>query len=637
MGSSVLMTIGTQAITAAYAQLMTSSNNIANANTAGYSRQQVKLLPTEGQFTGSGYFGRGVTVQTVQRASNIFLTQQAASTASVSAADANRRDLLAQLDKVFGTNAGGLGSAVTQIFNAWADLSAAPADLSARQSVLADLQSFATLANTQSDQLTALQSSVGQNISNSVSDLNQMLAAVAALNQRIVDVHGNGQTPNDLLDQRDELVSRISQSLEVTTVSASDGSIGVFAVGGQNLVLGNQSNTLVASPDRYDPTRTDLSLKIGNAQAMLDWSKLGGGSITGALRFQNEDLAVARDRLGQLVGAVAGTLNRQQTFGLDLSGQTGTAVLQMDAPRALPAADNATSGGAYVASVSMTIADPNALQASEYVLANDAANPGMYTVTRRSDGKVTSNLASGSTVDGFTFSVDSPLAAGDTFLLQPVATAAGSVRLALADPRGLAAALPVTMTAAITNTGSASVNSLAINATPSAPYQAMTLKFVSGSGDWQLLDASSSVLSSGTLTAGQPITYDGITMQIAGAPANGDSFAIDRTVYPVANNGNALATDALAPSLMVAGSTATDAYAALLAEVGARSASANAAADTSASVADAAHLALSSVTGVNLDEEAARLMQYQQSYQAAAKILQTAQSVIETLIQLGGN
>lgn len=635
MSTSTLMSIGTRAMNAAYAQLMTASNNIANANTPGYSRQSVLLAPTEGQYTGSGYFGRGVTVQSVTRASNAFLTQQAQVTGSAAAGDSARSSLLQQLEKVFGTDSAGLGAAANGVINAWSDLASTPGDLSARQAVIGALNSFAALASSQSSSLAQMQSGVVQDVGNTVTAVNAQLAQLAQLNQSIVQASGNGQAPNDLLDQRDALIAKIGQSLQVSTVAAPDGSTSVFTLSGQSLVLGAQANQLVAQADACDPQRVAVAVKVGSQTTPFDATALGGGSIAGQLAFQNNDLVDARNRLGQLVAGFAGALNRQQSLGLDLSGQPGAALLQLSPPQALPAATNATVGGSFSAAVNLTITDPTALQASEYVFAVDPAHAGHYTVTRLSDGRVTSNVADGDTVDGFAIHVASPLAAGDRFLLQPVSTAADSVQVAASDPRALAAASPLTVSAPAANTGTAGITRFAVTNAPTQPYQALTLKFTSAAGDWQLCDAGGTVQASGTLVAGQPIVYNGFALSLSGAPAAGDQFNLAPTPYPAADNGNALAIDAMAQSPVVGGATVTDAYAQLLADVGSRSAGAQSASQISTQAAAAASSALSSEVGVNLDEEAARLMQYQQSYQAAAKILQTAQSVLDTLTQLG--
>jgi flagellar hook-associated protein 1 FlgK len=185
------------------------------------------------------------------------------------------------------------------------------------------------------------------------------------------------------------------------------------------------------------------------------------------------------------------------------------------------------------------------------------------------------------------------------------------------------------------NKGTASVGMLSVVADPSAPYQPLTLKFSSATGDYDLLDSANAVVASGTWDASAPITYNGFALKLKGQPALGDVFSIAPTAYPSASNGNALAFDQMANARLVDGQTFGDAYAQVLSGIGVRVQGAVNAADTSAAVSSRATEALAGEIGVNLDEEAAKLIQYQQAYQAAAKMLQTAQTVMDTILQLG--
>ena len=636
MSSSMLMSIGTQAMFAAYAQLNTISNNIANANTPGYSRQSTIQSTVQGQFTGAGYFGRGVTVDTVVRASNMFFTQQAESARSMAAADGTQRDMLQQLEKVFGSGDAGLGHAATAVFNAFSDLAAAPADLSARQAVVARLEDYASMSRAYSDQIETLQANVFVDVKNAASEVNSLATQVAKLNERIANAVGVGHTPNDLMDQRDQLIGQISDKITVHTIPASDGTISLFVAGGQNLVLGNMAGQLVVGPDEYDSSRAALSISMSGQKTPLDARAIAGGSLAGALTFQNDDLADARNRLGQLSATLAVTMNTQQSHGIDLLGNTGQPLFDYGEPKALPAATNDTSAGAFVATIKLAITDAAALQPSEYELQADPANPTLYQVTRRSDGKVFSGVAYGSSIDGFSITLNSgPMGALDRFLLKPVSGAAAGMALKVTNPRAVAAGSPVTAVASTANKGTASVGMLSVVADPAGPYQPLTLKFSSATGDYDLLDSSNAVVASGTWDASAPITYNGFALQLKGQPALGDVFSIAPTAYPSASNGNALAFDQMANARLVDGQTFGDAYAQVLSGVGVRVQGAVNAADTSAAVSSRATEAQTGETGVNLDEEAAKLIQYQQAYQAAAKMLQTAQTVMDTILQLG--
>lgn len=628
---SMLMQLGTRAMFAAYAQLQTTGQNISNANTPGYSRQQVSLGTAAGQYTGAGFFGRGVTVESVTRATNMFLTAQVAATRSTAASDAARLGMLQQLERVFSIGQGGLGFAATSLFNAFSDLAAAPADLSARQAVLARAEDFASLARSNSDQIEMLQANVVNDVRNSVQDVNAMATQVANLNAQIVSALATSHTPNDLMDARDSLIAKIGEKLEVQTINSSDGSVSVFVGGGQSLVLGGQSNKLVARRDPMDPARVALSIQVPGFETPLVESQLGAGSIAGLIEFQNKDLTDARNRLGQLVASLGAVMNQQQSFGIDLAGQPGGPLFTMGAPVALPRSTNGVPAG----QVDLAVTDPSVLKASEYLLEEDLSAPGTWVATRLSDGfRHTGLTGGGEVIDGFSVTFSAPPVAGDKFLLKPVSTAAMNTATAITNPRGIAAASPLQASAPAANTGTMSIGALDIVASPTVAYGPLTVQFTSATGDYDILDGGVPV-ASGTWDGSAPIQYNGFSLSLKGVPALNDSVAINPTTVPAASNGNALSFDGLASRLLIDGQTVTDAYAETLSSVGVRVQGMTAAAETSANVAQRTEEALTSEVGVNLDEEAARLIQYQQAYQAAAKMLQTAQQVMDTLISLG--
>ena len=636
MSSTSLTSLGTQAVFAAYAQLQATGNNIANANTPGYSRQSVELATAGSDYNASGYMGRGVTVATVTRASNMFLTQQAVATASAAAADGVHRDMLSQLEKVFPGGASGLGQAATQVFNAYADLAAAPADLSARQAVLGRLNDFASLARSSSDQIEALQANLQHDVAGGIGEVNALAAALAKLNNSIAMSGQLGHTPNELLDQRDQLIQRIGAQIQVHSFLAQDQTASLFIGTGQTLVLGSSSNRLLSTPDPDDSSRIGVALSVGGQTTHLSAADVGDGMVGGLLKFQGTDLAVARNRLGQMVTGMASALNQQQAFGLDMQGNAGAPVFAFSAPQALAATGNARdSSGAYIATVSVAVKDAAKLKASDYRLEPDPANSGQYILTRLSDGQAFQPVADGQVVDGFAFTIGpNPPAAGESFVLKTVGRAAADLTVVLRNPRGLAAAAPVTAVTAAVNTGTASVASLDINAPPAGPYAAFSLNFTDNIGSYQILDAGNGVLASGSLSAGQPIVFDGVSLSLAGVPRAGDRIDVAPTTHPAGNNGNALHIDGMAASLLVDGQTLSDAYANTLSDVGVRVQGAVAAADTSSTVSSRAKAELTGEVGVNLDEEAARLLQFQQSYQAAAKMLQTAQSLFDSILAL---
>ena len=652
MGAFTLLTIGSRAMAANYSALQTTGHNIANASVEGYSRQRVELATAQPQFTGAGYLGRGVDVQTVSRAHDQFLTREAATTSATARMDAARLDALSKLEEVFRPGELGLGHAAGQFMNAMVDLASRPADDSTRQVVLARASDVAQRFSGAARQLDTIQSDISASVSAAVERINGLATSIAATNVKIVAAKGLGQPPNDLLDERDRLVGSLSELLQVSTLESPDGALSLFIGGGQPLVLGAQSSQLKVLADETDPQRVALAISDAQAFRRLDSTFVGGGSIGGWLRFQNEDLVQARASVGQMASALAGVINQQQSFGLDLRQPPGAGVplFGLGDPVAQPAASNQKlPTGAFAAQVSLTITDYTQLQASEYTLSADAS--GAWTLERLSDG-VTTTVVDGDEVDGFSISLGSPPpAAGDRFLLQPVTYVAGGMTRVLDDPRGIAAAAPFTAEAGAANQGTATVAGIqVVDAGFDASLDA-AINFSSATGGYTytLVDrASGASVASGTGTwaPGQSIEINGTALRLNGVPMAGDSFTIVGTRHPRQNNSNALALVALGETAFVGrirqpdgsytgGSTVTDAYASAMADVGVRVQVATSASEISASVAQQAEQRRSAGAGVNLDEEAARLLQYQQSYQAAAKVLQIAQSVFDTLIQIG--
>lgn len=642
MSASSLFSIGTRAMFANYAALQTSGHNIANANVEGYSRQRAELATALSQFTGAGFFGKGVDVATVARAHNEFLTREAAGTRATAAADTARLEQLLRLEAVFAPGEQGLGYATGGFLNAMVDLASRPADAATREVALSRAQEMAARYAAAGAQLDVLQNGVTQELDLAVNEVNSLAARIAQVNDQIARANGTGHTPNDLLDQRDQLVHQMSQLVQVTTIAAGDGTLGVFMASGQRLVLGTEVASLSLVADEFDPALKVLAVTEGGSQRRLPPALIAGGSIGGLLRFQNLDLADARNELGRMAAAVATRVNEQQALGLDLRTPPGAGapLFGFSAPRALPAASNTRNlAGQFTGSVSLVIADATQLQASEYDLRADPANPTQYLLTRRSDGLVRS-IASGDTIDGLTITV-SGAAASDRFLLQPVARAANDFARVLDDPRALAAASPLQAARGVANTGSAAVASLVVMSPSVDPEQSANITFTSATGDyaWELRDrTSNALLSSGTGTwqPGQPIALNGFELRLSGVPVAGDAFSVSKTAFPAASNGNALALAALRDETFIGGESVTDAYASLMAGVGVKVQGGRTAADISLAVAVAAQDMVASETGVNLDEEAARLLQFQQSYQAAAKILQVAQTVFDTLLQSTG-
>ncbi len=566
MGVSSLISLAVRTMAAQQAALQATGHNIANANVAGYSRQQAELATANGQFTGAGFFGQGVDVQTVSRSHNSFLTRESATTRAAAAMDDARLSQLQYLERVFPPGEQGLGHASLQFLNAVGDLASRPGDMASRQVVLARAQDLATRFSSAQAQLDILQKGVTEDLQVSVKSINALTKGIADLNQKIASVRGLGQPPNDLLDQRDRLVANLSDQIQVTTLMAEDGSMSVFAAGGQRLVLGKNAQDMAVVPDDRDPSRSALAVLDNGIVRRLSTPSLGGGRVAGLLQFQADDLVDARNAIGQMAAAISGAFNAQQRLGMNLHEPAGSIApidfFSVGAPRSIAASSNAKDvGGNFIGSVNLTVTRPAELVASEYDLRADPSVVGAWQLTRLSDGLVRSVL-DGDEVDGMRIDIGVPApVAGDRFLLQPVSQA-GLMKSLMTDPRDVAAASPLTATLGGTNTGTAAVASFRIVDPAVDPQNSATITFTDDAGTytWELRDRTSNALVSaggGTWVAGQPIPpsagpdINGFRLELSGVPRTGDTVTLAKTLYPASNNGNALSIAGLRDERLV--------------------------------------------------------------------------------------
>ena len=638
---SGLLSVGTRALQANQVLLQTAGNNIANVNTPGYSRQSAVLQTTQGQLTGSGYIGKGVDVQTIQRNFSAFLTRQSALAGSTSAADSTRADKLRQLEGVFPGGAAGLGAAINDMLNAFSDVANAPTDLTARTVALTRVDETAKRMRAASQNLDDLQAGVTQELSQKVSAINSLAQSIAEINDKIARTQGSGHPPNDLLDQRDQLVRDLNQYVQTTSIPASDGTVGIFLAGSQALVLGNTVSPLSIGKDDFgDPLKSKLTMTRAGQFITLDESALGGGEVAGLLRFQNNDLVEGRNLLGRLTLAVSTSMNNQHQLGLDLDGNLGGNLftpMVFTANNILPAATNAVPA----ATLNLAIGDATKFVASDYEVNFSSATGG--SITRRSDGFVTAFTSVPVNIDGL--KISNPLgtpAAGDRFLLKPFSTSASKISAEFSTPRALAVASPVAGSLGTSNTGSLQLSSLLARSNPVA-LAPVVLTFTGANSYTRSDELPTANATSfayipgqaieGTAPATSPLSEWSLTLQ--GVPKTGDTFTVQQ--QPAANRnlnaGNASAMMDLRDAKMFDGAALTDGYAGLIAQIGIRTQSANYSAEVSSSIAANLERDRTGVSGVNLDEEAAKLLQYQQAYQASAKMIQIAQSVFDTLIQ----
>ncbi len=641
---SGLLNVATRALMANQTVLQTTGNNIANVNTVGYSRQSAVLQTVEGQYSGSGYIGKGVEVTTIQRNYDIFLTRQSALAGATASGDSARADKLTQLENIFPGGTNGLGASINDMLNAFSDVASSPTDLTARTVALTKVNETATRMNSASASLDELQNSLKLELADKVNNINNLAKSIATVNEKIARAQGNGQPPNDLLDQRDQLVRDLNKLVQTSSIPADDGTVGIFIGGSQALVLGNSAASVSLVKDDFgDPLKSKLAITRSGQSLTLDESMLGGGSVPGLLKFQNTDLAEGRNLLGRLTLAVTTSMNDQHKLGLDLDGIAGKDLFSTNLDAAGHITDSVYSAALNTGSagLSLGIADVTKFAASDYEVAFTGASAG--SITRKSDGTVTAFSAVPITIDGLSIDVSSGTAnAGDRFLIKPFSTAATNVQSEFSSPRALAVASPVAGRMGTGNTGSLQLSSLVVRSTPIATTP-VVLTFT-GPNSYTRDDelptpnattftyTSGSVIE-GTTPASSPLSQWSLTLQ--GSPKAGDIFTVQQqtSAYRNQDSANASAMMSLRDVSMFDGAALTDGYAGLMSQIGVRVQSATYASDVSSAIAAKLETDRASVSGVNLDEEAAKLLQYQQAYQASAKVIQIAQGIFDTLIQ----
>ena len=618
---SNLLSIGASGLNAAQVALTTVGNNISNVNTPGYSRQTV--LQTENMSNSAGRYsiGSGVDVQSVQRAYSDFLTSAVWSSNSGMQRATTYNNLTTTLNSMLSAS-GNLQSALDSFYGGFDTVANTPGVASSRQSLLGSAGSMVTVFNTLAQQFTSQQNQVNSQIGTTVDSINSVAGSIADLNAKIHQAGTN--VPNDLLDQRDTMIQTLSGYLGVSTYAQADGSISVYASSGQALVSGDKSFALSTGTDRYDVSRTVVLDTTGTDIT----SKLSGGTLGALLDYRGSVLDSVQNQLGQAAVALATSVNTQQAKGLDLNGNQGGAMFSVPDPKVLAAGNNKGS-----ASVAASITDVSQLTASDYVLSYDGSNWNLATTAGQSV-PMTANPDGSYSADGLTFNMSGTAQTGDSFQIQPTRGAASGLTLAMTDPNGIAAAAALTSKAASANTGTGSIGAVTVADPPNAALLSnATLSFPTA-GSYQVTDSSGNVLSSGSYAPGQTISANGWSVTPSGTPAANDSFSVGINANGLNDTSNALAMAQLADKGVLNGGkqSVVAAYGTLTTNIGTVGSQAQTNLTTQTSLYNQSVSAQQSVSGVNLDEEAASLVRYQQAYQASAQIISTSQSIFSSLI-----
>ncbi|QTD90015.1 flagellar hook-associated protein FlgK [Burkholderia anthina] len=657
--SNSLLNLGVSGLNAALWGLTTTGQNISNAATPGYSVERPVYAEASGQYTSSGYLPQGVNTVTVQRQYSQYLNDQLNSAQSQSGALSTWYSLVAQLNNYVGSPTAGISTAITNYFTGLQGVANNASDPSVRQTAMSNAQTLADQITAAGQQYDALRQSVNTQLTSTVSQINTYTAQIAQLNQQITAANSQGQPPNQLMDQRDLALSNLS-SLAGVQVVRNDSGYSVFLAGGQPLVVADKSYQLATVASSSDPSElTVVSQGIAGANPQgpnqtLPDSSLSGGTLGGLLAFRNQTLDPAQAQLGAIATSFAAQVNGQNALGVDLSGMPGGKLFTIPDP-----AVYANQGNTGNASPSVSFADASQPTTSDYTLSYDGTN---YTLTDRASGTVvgqsTSMPASIGGLD-FSFADGTQMNAGDQFTVLPTRGALDGFALATSSGSAIAAASPVVASAATTNSGSATITQGGVSAGYQVPSTTLTYDAASqslsgfpagttvtiGSTPPQTVEIADgttqvpydpSVGATLTMSGTAQGAMNGVTVSLAGTPADGDSFKIGPYAGGTNDGSNALALSQIvsAKSFGNGSTTLTGAYAGYVNGIGNSASQLKSSSAAQTSLVGQITTAQQAVSGVNQNEEAANLMQYQQLYQANAKVIQTAATLFQTVLGL---
>jgi len=634
MGNSIV-NVGYSGLLTAQNQLLTTSHNISNANTPGFSRQQVILNTNTPQSSGAGFIGAGVHSTTVQRIYSEFLVSQSLQVQTKSQLLDSNYAQIKQLDNMFGDATSGLSPTLQNFFSSIQDVATNPSVIPSRQAMLSNAETLVARFHSMDQRMSQISEGINTQITSSVVQINSIAEQLAEINKQIIWAEGSagGQPANDMLDQRDELINQLNKIINTDTVRQNDGTVNVYIGTGQALVVGAQTLSLQAIKSPDNPGNLTVALINGNSTIQLPESQITGGILGGIMSFRSETLDNAKNALGRIAITLAQTFNEQHQLGMDLNGDMGEDFFTLPAPRVISATTNNLASD-----ITAGISDYGALTTSDYQFSYDGTN---YILTRLSDNTSVSTAIAPSgalplTLDGISVTAATILT-NERFRIQPTINGAKDIAVSIADTTKIAAAGPNRTSAALTNTGTGTISAGTVNPLPLDPnlQQPLTITFLAP-GLYDVTGTGTGLPATNqAYTAGADISFNGYTFQISGNPAAGDVFTVAPNNNGSADNRNALLLGVLQTQNTLGNSTASyqSAYGQLVSQIGNKTRELEVTSKAQANLLAQTEKSIQSVSGVNLDEEAANLLRFQQAYQAASKIIEMSNTLFDSILR----
>ena len=666
-----LMGIGLSGILSHQTALNTTGNNITNANTEGYSRQEVQFATQEGQRTGAGSIGSGVTIENIRRLADDYLNQQIREDSSLYGEQEALNTELTRLDNLLGGDTTGLSDALNNFFAALQSASEDPTSLPQRQAVISEAQQVVNRIQGLNEELIQQRESVKTQMQQGVADANTLLQSIAELNLAISESPGlaQGQMPNELLDQRDEKLRQLAELVSIRVTATEGSQVNVSLANGVALVVGGNASVLGTRASAEDPLSLEFTLTAGGRTLVVD-DQINGGTLGGLRRFEAEGLQPAFDDLGRVALALSESVNHQHAIGMDLEGDLGglffSSINDLEVQRSRVVA-NANNQQPQTAQFAVEISDASALERGTWIL--QFGDNGSYEVIDQASGEVVnrgrlpSDPEAEINMPGFNIRYEGgSVNAGDKFLIQPTRNAAANIDLEISREEDLALASPIKATTSEDNLGTGVIsqgtmlnvrNPLTNTLLPGFTQQQtlangwLTVSFTEAAGvlSYSVTDALGTVLDTGPYDPGQTNTllsadpgdpgYQGFQFEISGEPAPGDTFTIDFNSGGVSDNRNAELLAALGTANTMNGGTQSfaDGYAGLVEDVGVKTRQSQLDLEAGQTLLEQSTNQREAMSGVNLDEEAGKLIQYQAAYNASAQVIAVAQDLFDTLLQ----
>lgn len=435
---SSLINSAMSGLSAAQAALNTVSNNISSYNVAGYTRQNTILGAANSTLTGGGWVGNGVYVSGVQREYDAFITNQLRAAQTQSSGLTTRYQQMSKIDDVLSDTTNSLSTTLQDFFKSLQTLVSNAEDPAARQTVIGKADGLVNQFKTNDQYLRDQDAQVNTAIATSVDQINNYAKQIANLNDQISRLTGvgAGASPNELLDQRDQLVSELNKIVGVDVTVQDSGTYNISIANGYTLVQGSTASQLASVKSSADPSRTTIAyVDAASGNVEIPEKQITTGSLGGLLTFRSEDLDKARNTLNQMALAFADAMNTQHEAGFDANGDAGGKLFDFGSPSVLSNSKNTGS-----ASVTASVTDSSAVQATNYKVEYNGTN---WTVTRLSDKTSFTATPDGSgnlSFDGLNVNITGAANQKDSFIVKPVNDVIMNMDVAISDESKLAMA-----------------------------------------------------------------------------------------------------------------------------------------------------------------------------------------------------